>query len=100
MIEQFEIIIEQVGEHISFLEGFQRSSNVSMAYLLERMGDQTFIEYLRKFGFGEKTGIDLPNEASGIILDTYPIERLTTVLWSRFNGDANSDDPSCNSNCK
>jgi penicillin-binding protein 2B len=66
--------------YISFLEGFQRSSNVSMAYLLERMGDKTYIEYLRKFGFGEKTGIDLPNEASGIILDTYPLERLTTAF--------------------
>lgn len=63
---------------ISFLEGFQRSSNVSMAYLLERMGDRTFIEYLRGFGFGEKVGIDLPNEASGIILDINPSERLTT----------------------
>lgn len=66
--------------YISFLEGFQRSSNVSMAYLLERMGDKTYIEYLRKFGFGEKTGIDLPNEAPGKILDKYPIERLTTAF--------------------
>lgn len=63
---------------ISFLEGFQRSSNVSMANLLERLGDKEFIEYIRKFGFGEKTGIDLPNEASGIILDQFPAERLTT----------------------
>jgi len=66
--------------YISFLEGFQRSSNVSMAYLLERMGDKTFIEYLRKFGFGEKTGIDLPHEASGRILEKWPIERLTTAF--------------------
>lgn len=63
---------------ITYLEGFQRSSNVSMAYLLEDLGDRTFIEYLRNFGFGEKTGIDLPNEAPGIILDRYPSERLTT----------------------
>lgn len=63
---------------ITFLEGFQRSSNVSMAYLLERMGDRTFIEYLRDFGFGERVGIDLPNEAPGIILDVNPSERLTT----------------------
>ena len=35
-----------LGNYISFLEGFQRSSNVSMAYLLERMGDKTFIEYI------------------------------------------------------
>ena len=63
---------------ISFLEGFQRSSNVSMANLLERLGDKKFIEYIRKFGFGEQTGIDLPNEASGVILDQFPAERLTT----------------------
>lgn len=63
---------------ITYLEGFQRSSNVSMAYLLERMGDQTFIDYLKKFGFGKKVGIDLPNEATGIVLDNYPSERLTT----------------------
>ena len=63
---------------ISFLEGFQRSSNVSMAYLLERLGDKTFMKYMEDFGFGQKTGIDLPNEASGILLDKYPAERLTT----------------------
>ena len=63
---------------ISFLEGFQRSSNVSMAYLLERLGDREFIKYIEKFGFGAKTGIDLPKESSGIILDRFPSERLTT----------------------
>lgn len=64
--------------YITYLEGFQRSSNVSMAYLLEKIGDRTFIDYIEKFGFGKKTGIDLPKEAQGIILDHYPSERLTT----------------------
>ncbi|TQR16471.1 penicillin-binding protein [Psychrobacillus vulpis] len=64
---------------ISYLEGFQRSSNVSMAYLLNRIGDETFIEYIHRFGFGEKTGIDLPNEASGTVSDQYPINRVTTT---------------------
>src|SRR6185437_14874792 len=63
---------------ISFLEGFQRSSNVSMAYLLERLGDREFIKYVNKFGFGAKTGIDLPKESAGVILDRFPSERLTT----------------------
>lgn len=64
---------------ISYLEGFQRSSNVSMAYLMNRMGDETFIDYIHRFGFGEKTGIDLPNEATGTVLDTYPLNRVTTT---------------------
>ncbi|MFC4354367.1 penicillin-binding transpeptidase domain-containing protein [Chryseomicrobium palamuruense] len=64
---------------ITYLEGFQRSSNVAMAYLLERLGDDVFIDYIKAFGFGEKTGIELPNEAAGIISDRYPINRLTTA---------------------
>lgn len=64
---------------ITFLEGFQRSSNVSMAYLLNRIGDETFIEYIHRFGFGEKTGIDLPHEASGTVSDQYAINRVTTT---------------------
>lgn len=63
---------------ITFLEGLQRSSNVGMAYLLERIGDKRFIEYVHDFGFGKKVGIDLPNEAKGIVLDNFPAERLTT----------------------
>lgn len=65
--------------NITYLEGFQRSSNVSMAYLLNKIGDKTFIDYIHRFGFGEKTGIDLPHEASGTVLDTYPINRVTTT---------------------
>lgn len=64
---------------ITYLEGFQRSSNVSMAYLLEKLGDETFINYIEEFGFGEKTGIDLPGEATGIVSDRWPINRLTTT---------------------
>ncbi|MBY0222150.1 penicillin-binding protein [Sporosarcina aquimarina] len=63
---------------ITFLEGLQRSSNVGMAYLLERIGDRKFIEYIHDFGFGKRVGIDLPNEAKGVVLDNYPAERLTT----------------------
>ncbi|MFJ7825047.1 penicillin-binding transpeptidase domain-containing protein [Psychrobacillus sp. NPDC096623] len=65
--------------NISYLEGFQRSSNVSMAYLLHQIGEKTFNEYIKLFGFGQKTGIDLPHEATGIIADSGPVERITTT---------------------
>ncbi|QUG40998.1 penicillin-binding protein [Psychrobacillus sp. INOP01] len=65
--------------NISYLEGFQRSSNVSMAYLLNQIGEKTFNEYIKLFGFGQKTGIDLPHEATGIIADSGPVERITTT---------------------
>ncbi|MGM7635936.1 penicillin-binding protein [Bacillus sp. Hm123] len=63
---------------ISYLEGMQRSSNVVMANLLEKMGPDVFRQYLDDFHFGQKTGIDLPNEATGSILYRYPIEKVTT----------------------
>lgn len=74
-----------IGDHngrrgwgeITYLEGYQRSSNVSMAYLLERLGADTFMEYVDAFGFGHKTGIDLPGEASGTILDDHELSKLT-----------------------
>lgn len=63
---------------ITYLEGFQRSSNTAMANLLEIMGNDTFMKYLNAFGFGQKTGIDLPGEVTGTILTRYPINYVTT----------------------
>lgn len=65
---------------ITFLEGIQRSSNTMIAHLLEIMGGETVIEYFDKFGFGHKTGINLPNEASGTIVSERPFDRLTTAF--------------------
>lgn len=65
---------------ISYLEGVQRSSNVAFAKLLEQMGEDRYEQYLHEFGFGSKTGIDLPNEAAGNILYHWPIEKVTTVF--------------------
>lgn len=64
---------------ISYLEGFQRSSNVVMAKLLEKMGAETWLEYMNKFKFGMKTNIGLPNEVPGKILYNWPIEKVTSV---------------------
>lgn len=64
---------------ITYLEGFQRSSNTGMAYMLEIMGSETYLDYVDRFGFGQKTGINLPNEATGTILTENPIDRVTTT---------------------
>ncbi|WP_203332541.1 penicillin-binding transpeptidase domain-containing protein [Planococcus beigongshangi] len=65
---------------ITFLEGFQRSSNVAMAYLLERIGPDIFMDYIDAFGFGHKTGIDLPGESAGKILKERDINKLTMTF--------------------
>ncbi|WP_050181533.1 penicillin-binding protein [Domibacillus robiginosus] len=77
-----------VGDHnggtgwgdITYKEGIQRSSNVAIANMLEQMTPGVFRQYLEDFHFGRKTGIELPNEASGSILYNYPLEQVTTAF--------------------
>ena len=54
---------------ITFSEVLQHSSNVGMVKAAISLGDERLYEYLRAFGFGEKTEIDLPGEAAGILRD-------------------------------
>lgn len=50
------------------LEGIMEySSNIGMAKIGQRLGKEKFYDYIRQFGFGSLTGIDLPGEARGIL---------------------------------
>ena len=44
-----------------------QSLNTGAVFAMEKLGKEKFKEYLLKYGFGEKTGIDLPNETKGMI---------------------------------
>src|ERR1043165_9839940 len=44
-----------------------KSSNIGAAKLALSLGDQKFYEYIRRFGFGERTGVELPGEINGVI---------------------------------
>jgi len=50
-----------------FLDILKNSCNVGFMTLGARLGADTLNQYIAKFGFGQKTGIDLPGEAVGII---------------------------------
>lgn len=52
---------------ITFKEVIQKSSNVGSVMLGKRLGKEKIYKYAKLFGFGEKTGIDLPGEVSGWI---------------------------------
>ncbi|MBN8207378.1 stage V sporulation protein D [Bacillus sp. NTK071] len=67
----------------SFLEGVQNSCNPGFVMLGERLGKEKLFSYIHKFGFGQKTGIDLQGEASGILFDVDnvgPLELATTAF--------------------
>lgn len=51
---------------LSTMEALGGSCNPSFAAMGVRMGDETFYNYIKDFGFLEHTGVDLPGEASGL----------------------------------
>jgi cell division protein FtsI (penicillin-binding protein 3) len=52
---------------ITFAQAIQRSSNVAAAKTAMALGEERLFRYLRAFGFGERTEIDLPGEAAGLV---------------------------------
>jgi cell division protein FtsI (penicillin-binding protein 3) len=52
---------------VTFREAIQRSSNVAFVKMSWELGREQVYQFLRTFGFGEKTGIDLPGESIGIL---------------------------------
>jgi cell division protein FtsI (penicillin-binding protein 3) len=77
----------QVGSHIihdhhpygslTFTEVLQHSSNIGAAKIGERLGKSVYHKYLRDFGLGQRSGVDLPMESPGILGS---VER-----WARIN---------------
>ena len=67
----------------TFLEVVENSCNPGFVVLGQRLGVNTLFDYIDKFGFGKKTGVDLNGEASGIIFDRSkvgPVELATTAF--------------------
>ncbi|MFC0558706.1 penicillin-binding transpeptidase domain-containing protein [Halalkalibacter alkalisediminis] len=64
---------------ITYDEGFLRSSNVAMSKLvLEKLGVEKLYDYLQRFGFDSKTGIDLPNEAESLMARNGRVDAAAT----------------------
>jgi len=54
-------------QNLSFIQIVQNSSNVGVIKLTSRMKKEKFYEYIRLFGFGSRTRVDLPGEGKGIV---------------------------------
>jgi len=61
--------IHDVHRHgvLNFQEVIKKSSNVGAVKVGMRLGAAKYYEYIKRFGFGDKTGIDFPGEAKGIL---------------------------------
>ncbi len=52
---------------LTVAQALAKSSNVGAIRLALRLGKDRFADYLTRFGFGQKTGIDLPAEEVGLV---------------------------------
>lgn len=50
---------------LNVVEIIEQSSNIGIAKLSQRIGDDDFYKYLRGFGFGNLTSVSLPGETAG-----------------------------------
>src|ERR1700686_4204579 len=61
---------------LSVADILAESSDVGAIKVALRLGDERFYKYIRAFGFGQQTGIELPDETRGL---TKPVERWSKV---------------------
>ncbi len=66
---------------ITYLEGLKHSSNVAFVKLgYQMLGKERLVKYINDFGFGQKTGIELPNEVSRPFSLDWPSEVATATF--------------------
>ncbi|HEV7731616.1 MAG TPA: penicillin-binding protein [Candidatus Binatia bacterium] len=70
---------------LSFAEVIQFSSNIGVSKVADRLGKERYHAYLRKFGFGQRSGVELPDESPGIMrgLDKWVRINLATQSFGQ-----------------
>lgn len=61
---------------LTFPEILKYSSNIGCVKIAEKLGKERFHDYITRFGFGSRTGIDLPGESPGLLR---PVRNWTRV---------------------
>lgn len=71
----------------NFIDILKNSCNVGFMKIAERLGREKLNLYINKFGFGQRTGIDLNGEAKGIVKKTESITivDLATISFGQSN---------------
>jgi cell division protein FtsI (penicillin-binding protein 3) len=59
-----------VFDQLTFRDVMAKSSDVGVVRVAQRLGRESFYRYVRDFGFGAPTGVDLPGESGGLLRPT------------------------------
>ena len=67
---------KQSHGQLSVRDILKYSSNIGSVKIAQKLGKEKFYKYIDNFGFGTKTGIDLPGESAGMVR---PVRNWTKV---------------------
>lgn len=80
----FNICGKTIKDHypsgeLTFDEILAKSSNIGASKIALMLKDQDYYDYIRRFGFGDKTGITIPGEVQGLVIPPQRWDNLTKV---------------------
>jgi len=85
-IEIANVTIHEHGHNaygmLPFEDVIVHSSNVGTIKVGLAVGPQRFYQYIRRFGFGERTGVQLPGETAGVVRRTEKWSMLSNASMS------------------
>lgn len=61
------VVHDHAHGSLTATEALAKSSNVAAIKLGQRLGNDRLYEYIRRLGFGTKTGVELPGETAGLV---------------------------------
>ena len=76
------IIHDDKADHFGVItvhEALEHSSDVAAVKMVQKIGQDKFYEYIRNFGFGQRTGTELPGETRGLL---QPVKRWGTTSYA------------------
>ena len=78
---------QRPASNTTFTQGMELSSNVVLAQVGQKLGLVNFYKYLKAFGFGVKTGVDIAGEESGLLVpqDKAQDIELATMSFGQSN---------------
>jgi cell division protein FtsI/penicillin-binding protein 2 len=68
---------DHVHGEVTTVEAFAQSSNRAAYLMARKLGEDSFLDYTGRFGFGKKTGIALTGEVSGVVQNRRQWDSLT-----------------------